>query len=68
MGDLVLLDKTDIDTILGSDMTTFIKRRQVWALVQFVKVGGSLSNSIMLSDLHKEVSPCAATSRLAPDP
>ena len=55
--DLALLDKADIDTILGTDTATFVKRRRLWALVQFVKAGGVLTDTTTLSDLHALVIP-----------
>ena len=55
--DLALLDKADLDAILGNDATTFLKRRKMWALVQYLKTGAVLTASTTLTDLHAAVSP-----------
>ncbi len=50
--DLALLDKADIDTILGTDNSTFLKRRKLFAIVQFVQRGGSILSTTTMTDVN----------------
>ena len=61
--DLALLDKSDVDTMFGTDNATFLRRRKLWALIQFVKAGGTPTASTIMAELHAAVSsPSLGTS------
>ena len=52
---LALLDKVDVDEIFGNDPVTFMKRRKLWALVQFLRAGGTLTPSTSVAEMHELV-------------
>ena len=51
VSDLALLDKDDIDSILGNDASTFMKRRGLTAIAQYVKYGGTVTASTSMLDV-----------------
>ena len=54
--DLVLLDKDDVDAILGTSTNTFMKRRKLTAVTQYVKYGGVLTASTTLAEMTRAIS------------
>jgi hypothetical protein len=55
--DLALLDKADLDTMFGTDASTFLKRQKLWAMVQYIKTGGTVTASTTMAEMHAAVTP-----------
>eukprot|EP00957_Ditylum_brightwellii_P087806 6687064-Ditylum_brightwellii.AAC.1 len=49
--DLLLLDKADVDSILGADKDTFVMKRKLTMVADFIQKGGSLMGSTTIQTI-----------------
>lgn len=49
--DIALLDKADIDEILGTEKNTLMKRRRLSAISRFLRMGGTITASTTIEDV-----------------
>lgn len=66
--DLALLDKDDIDSILGTDTTTFMKRRRLNAVSTFIRMGGTVTATATTRDVTNGIATRGSGSTSVPAP
>jgi len=66
--DLALLDKEDIDSILGADTVTFMKRRRLTAVSKFIQMGGSITATTTMRDVTSGIANRGSGSQSLPTP
>eukprot|EP00557_Chaetoceros_sp_GSL56_P014026 CAMPEP_0176478512 /NCGR_PEP_ID=MMETSP0200_2-20121128/1227_1 /TAXON_ID=947934 /ORGANISM="Chaetoceros sp., Strain GSL56" /LENGTH=1865 /DNA_ID=CAMNT_0017874457 /DNA_START=317 /DNA_END=5915 /DNA_ORIENTATION=+ len=66
--DLALLDKEDIDSILGADTATFMKRRKLTAVSKFIQMGGLITPTTSMKDVTSGIATRGSASPSAPAP
>jgi hypothetical protein len=66
--DLALLDKEDIDTILGADTATFMKRRKLTAVSKFIQMGGLITPTTSMKNVTSGIANRGPASSSAPAP
>uniref|UniRef100_A0A7S4T6R9 Uncharacterized protein n=1 Tax=Ditylum brightwellii TaxID=49249 RepID=A0A7S4T6R9_9STRA len=49
--DLALLDKADVDSILGTNTDTFVMRRKLMMVAEFIRKGGSLTSETTIQTI-----------------
>jgi len=49
--DLALLDKADVDSILGTNTDTFLMRRKLMMVAEFIRKGGSLTSETTIQTI-----------------
>eukprot|EP00957_Ditylum_brightwellii_P012349 932673-Ditylum_brightwellii.AAC.1 len=70
MQDLAFLAKADVDTILGSDTSTFIVGRKLSKVTEFITRGGNLLNTTTMQGVIEcdNLPPTATTPSLSSHP
>eukprot|EP00957_Ditylum_brightwellii_P074677 5676261-Ditylum_brightwellii.AAC.1 len=65
--DLALLEKTEVDSILGSDTSTFLIYKKLRKVAEFIRKGGNLSSLTTMNDaIGLDDPPSATTANTLP--